>query len=205
MRIDELSGYRDNPIYKKAQDVFSSPEAGERYSPLDHGRRNQLLRFSDYLAQYGFRYVGQGFYGIVFEKPGYPYIFKVFKEDPGYLSYVRFCKSHQDNVHIPKIKGNIIKINDDTYAIRTEKLRPIEGRVGNAITSMSNYMRKIYRYERLSDFAKQDLEELSVEYPGIYELFKYFLENGYNLDMHSENLMMRGSDIVLTDPVTRGS
>jgi len=84
-------------------------------------------------------------------------------------------------------------------------LRPIEGRVGNAITSMSNYMRKIYRYERLSDFAKQDLEELSVEYPGIYELFKYFLENGYNLDMHSENLMMRGSDIVLTDPVTRGS
>ena len=204
MKLRDLTGYRANPIYKQARDVFSSPEAGERYSPLEHVRRNQLLRFADYMMKYGFRYVGQGFYGVVFEKSGYPWIFKVFKEDPGYLSYVDFCKRHQANIHIPKIKGHTIKINDDTYAIRTEKLRPVDEKEGRTITSMANYMSRQNRGESISDFAESDLEELSVKYRGIYDLFKYFLESGYNLDIHPENIMMRGSEIVLTDPVTRG-
>ena len=199
MKLRELTGYKDNPLYKTAQHVFRKPGDGERYSPQEHYRGNQLNTFYNYLSVHGFKRLGQGHYGAVFEKSGYPWVFKIFKEDAAYLKYVKYCKENAGNKHLPKIKGSTIKINDDTYAIRTEKLTRIDPEVAQEIRTLAIYMGNPDMVE--FNGLEEKFRDLIIKYAGIYEIFLELRKRRNHLDIHADNVMMRGNDIVLTDPV----
>ena len=123
MKLKELTGYKDNPIYKQAKQDVGDVNPDDMYSSDDE-EQEPFNKFYAYLQQHGFERLGYGTWSNAYEKPGYPWIFKLFKDDPAYLWYYKFCKANQNNPHVPRIKGNLIKISNDTFCVRMEKLDP---------------------------------------------------------------------------------
>ena len=199
MRIDELTGYKRNDVYRTAQNIFKREDDG------DSGYRiAEMRKFTTYLQRHGFTMLGDGNFGVVYEKPGYPWVFKVFKGDPAYLYFVRYCKMHSGNQNLPQFKGNLIRINVDTYAIRTEKLDKAAPDEIKPLEKMASYL-KMMRYwgdTNISSSAVTTLQELSQQYPGIYSILDE-LSKQYVLDIHQGNVMRRDSTLVLTDPIVR--
>jgi hypothetical protein len=194
MKITELTGYRGNAIYRTAKSVFKDKEPGERYSP-EYSTRNRMQVFTEYLERYGFVRLGHGSYGTVYEKSGYPWVFKIFKNDPAYLYYVKYIKDNQANANVPRIKGHTIAINDDTYAVRMEKLSPPDEDIIEDLEYMAGIL-SLSLGER-----PVDVEPIIEAYPGIYKIFTDLIQSGYRLDVHEDNIMMRGNVPVITDPV----
>ena len=195
MLINELVGYKENPIYQKAISTFKS-------GPYDHidtefKREKKLSMFTDELKKHRFIHLGSGSFGAVFEKPGYPWLFKIFNTDPAYLFFLKWAIAHQDNPHVPKIKGKIIKINRDTYAVRLEKLRPcdMEDEILNELDNI------IYRYLKYNKLSSDDKNWIESNCPKILEIIDAMRKSGYQLDLKSDNIMMRGDVPVVTDPI----
>ena len=130
MRIEELSGYRDNEYMQGAKDIFKQrPDVVDPLDPnkssLEYAPYYQMGEFGKFLATKGFKQLGAGAFAGVWEHPSYPWVFKVFKNDEAYKTYFAWCRKKQGNPNVPKIKGGLIKINDETFAIRMEKLLAI--------------------------------------------------------------------------------
>lgn len=104
--------------------------------------------------------------------------------------------AHQGNPHLPKIKG-IIKINDDTYAVRMERLTPIPRNAEPAMT----LIRKIADIDTYGDLSDEDAAWVEKTLPGVAAFFKSFPLSDYEYDLHSQNLMMRGNTVVIVDPI----
>ena len=118
MKIYELTGYKNFDIYKKAKEILGGDI---RDKPL----YATLVEWQSIMEAYGFTHLGTGSYGSAYEHPLYPWVFKVFKHDNSYLKFYKYFKKHQNNPNLPKIKGPIIKIGEDAYAVKLEKLTPI--------------------------------------------------------------------------------
>ena len=182
MKITELTGYKDNPIYKQAkQDVGNAQmDPQDRWAGFD--------QFTNYLKQHGFARLGQGSFANTYEKPGYPYVFKLFKADPAYLWYFNYCKQHQDNPHVPKIKGNLIKISDDTFCVRMEKLTPCRDHA-------------LAKTLRAATSRRDSLNQLTKTYPQMVAILNDITKTQYVTDLSVANIMMRGNTPILTDPL----
>jgi hypothetical protein len=115
--INELTGYKNHPVYKTAQ---------TRYSQMGFAKSRSANLIKDLQQQgYKFEFNRSGTKGSVLKREGDPYVIKIFQRDPQYMKYVLYAIDHQDNPHVPKIKGRPIKIMNDTYAIRMEELYPL--------------------------------------------------------------------------------
>ena len=196
MHIDELIGYKQNPIWQHAtknlsNDSIESVRDISNYSK----RKTKLNEFTLLLNKYGFVKLGQGVFGAVFEKPGYPWIFKIFNNDPAYFAFIKFVKQHQGNPYLPEIKGNIIHIVDNTYAVRVEKLQPLND------TDIANTLVDYLNVENLSCIDDDGLEFLDNYFPGLYQLLLQLEALGYAFDLHHENIMQRNNCPVLSDPL----
>lgn len=191
MRINELTPYRRDPNYKKARDIFADPESG-----LPPRRKSKLNQLTAWLEQHGFKNLGQGSFGAVYEKPGYPWVFKVFNRDPAYLYFLKYAMAHQSNPHLPKIRG-LIKIDDNTYVVRMEKLTqiPMGSEPANSL------LKQIHMMDSYGDLSDKQVEWIKNTLPGVHQFFMSFPLSGYEYDIHYENLMMRGNTIVITDPL----
>ena len=78
------------------------------------------------MKKYGFEAIGAGSYAGVWEHSSYPYVVKIFRsDDKAYIAWLNWCKSHQSNSLVPKIKGNMVKINPYFLCVRLEKLTKI--------------------------------------------------------------------------------
>lgn len=203
MQIDELIGYRKNLIYSKARDLLSRSAIAQarKYAFDKADQRNiQLSKFTEFLKDHGFVQLGMGAFGAVYEKPGYPWVFKIFTGDPAYRRYISYVIQNQSNPYVPKIKGGIIKINQNTFAIRIEKLEPFR-RAASSKKILTLY--QILRDARtVSDIYDKDMEWLRKNYPEIIDVLTAIGRSKGNwLDIHSKNLMMRGKTPVLADPV----
>lgn len=142
---------------------------------VDARQQSWMKSLSSIMKEYNWYPVGKGKYGFVFTKDGYPYIIKVFMKDTAYLKWLNFAKQNQDNPYVPKIRGKVVKINDYFMAVRLEKLSA----GGDADT--------IYKDEEDGNkYAKQVVD---------------FLESNSRLmDLHNENVMQRGNQLVIIDP-----
>ena len=207
MKIYELSGYKSNPHYQTANSIFKNPDANSnalsKYE-MEYDRENQLEKWQKYMTDHGFKYLGSGFFAGVYEHPNYPWVFKIFKDDPGYMHYFKYVKANQHNENLPKIKGNFIKINDTTYVIRVEKLTPMTN------TFFNNEFNNIVPIIRL--LARRDIKDLDHDYqqiildfkqkyPGIFSVFYDMAKSDFLLDLGPRNMMMRGNTPVVTDPI----
>lgn len=142
---------------------------------------NSLL---DMFGKYGFKLLGSGKYASVFGSEKYPYVIKVFMKDSAYLRWIKFAMDNKNNPYVPKIRGKVIKITPMIYAIRLEKLSP---------GYLTGKFAEEYRKWSMDNNHKSDDKN-------IQDILDYFKKNKDLLDIHSENVMMRGDQLVIIDP-----
>lgn len=198
MRMDELKGYRSDPMHAVVGREF------DPHRMRTHNLRDAAMdRFSRFMEEHGFKTVGRGSYAGVYQKDGYPWLFKVFAHDPGYLWYVNWAAKHQDNPNVPRIKGLPMRIAPDTYVIRLEKLDKLVRRHGNLTHGYEQLAYLLNGIESMDDLSKEDLQWISKEYPGVYDILRVIQRAGnrFVVDIHGENIMMRGQTPVIADPL----
>jgi len=219
MRIQELTGYKNNPIMQRAKQDVGDIDPSTMYD-LDEPAFDKFFK---YLEQHGFKRLGYGTFANVYEKPGYPWVFKLFKDDDPYIWYYKYCRANQNNPHVPKIKGNLIKVSDDTFCVRMEKLTPypetpeykklydhirytLFKMMDDAYTGIRNphgwqpSQKELVMRQEAQDFIKQ-------KYPQLYKVLDALANHGtdWELDLHAQNLMLRGDTVVITDPIAHTS
>lgn len=132
----------------------------------------------------GFDLLGSGNYGSVFGHKKYPYVLKIFMKDSAYLRWIKFAMDNKNNPYVPKIRGKVVKITPMIYAIRLEKLTP---------GSFSGPFAEAYRqWQSDPNYVSDD--------KNIQDILDYFQKNKKLLDLHSDNVMMRGNQMVVIDP-----
>lgn len=194
MRIQELSPYKSNPVYQQAKSTFDNVD-GEK------DRREKLKNFTQYLEQHGFKKLGQGTFAATYESPRYPYVFKIFNNDSAYKTYLDYVLKNQNNPNVPKIKGTYIKINNDTYAVRMEKLK-----VGKFWWGDNEVIDALDTYNHHRPLSPEAEELLKTKYPGIYKVITDLTKiskdrHSFDLYTGNDNVMWRGDVPVITDPL----
>lgn len=175
-------------------------------------RPKSIYDASQKLIAAGYDVLGSGAFGRVFRKPGSPHVVKLFSAlDTSYLAFIALAQTHP-SPHFPKFIGKVVRVTDDYYAVRTEPLTPYRG----DSTLIDRYIR--YRDAKWEDpqgltaMQFDDAVEFMEEHPTLRvacDLLKdHLLTNPeFRTDLHNGNIMMRGSTMVLSDPValSRGS
>ena len=181
-------------------------------------RPNKIHDAGHILKHAGYEKLGYGMFADVYAKPGADHVLKLFdRRDRSYPKFVNMVIQHPNN-HFPKFKGKIMKITDNYYAIRMEMLSKFSTWMADnggldLLYLLQNY---IYGYaahgagfetssERASSTVKQ-INDLEKTQPGIKKACEFIADliksGDPGLDLHNENLMMRGNTIVFTDPVS---
>ena len=159
-------------------------------------------KISDFMERYQFSQAGTGLYAAVYTSPKYPFALKLFQRDSGYLTWLDFCRKNQNNSLVPKIRGNIVKIHKFMYAIRIEKLLPVE----DDDLAMFDFDEYDIEAERLFKekilYSDDPLDRVEPtgndDFDSILELFQ---KNEGQLDLHKGNFMKRKNDtLVIIDP-----
>lgn len=141
----------------------------------------------DVLGSHGFKKVGSGKYASVFINSKYKYALKVFMKDAAYQRWISFAIKNQGNRYVPKIRGRVVKITPMIYAIRMEKLKPYAGGASDPFMKAYAKFRKDPSYRTGTD---SDIDAV----------LGHFQDNKRLLDLHGENMMMRGTQLVIIDP-----
>lgn len=186
----ELKHYRTIPAYQRAKALFTDMPRKKHYE--------NMALFHDFMTLHGFNRLGEGSFGAVYEKPGYPWVFKIFNNDPAYLAWIQFVLQHQSNPHVPKIKGKPFKITNNAFAVRMEKLN--DALIGQ--DSIRNLLKR-WDGKKLSNHERQYLDDVGIPdmipiLDGIAELSKRY---GYMADIHEFNVMSRAGELVIIDPL----
>lgn len=176
--LDEL--YKPKQLKKLRQTLK------KKVTDVDARDPSWQFTLNDIMAAYDFKKLGAGKYASVFGNKKYPYVIKVFMKDSAYIRWISFCLKNKTNPYVPKIKGKVVKVTDLVYAIRLEKLEPFSRVQG------SEFMSHYYKWQNDPKYKSGDKDLDSV--------FEHFSKNKKLLDLHGENLMMRGKQVVVIDP-----
>lgn len=198
MKISELTGYKSNELYNKAKEIF---DVDVKDKPLYVSQDE----WRTIMEHYGFKHLGSGSYGSAYEHPKYPWVFKIFKGDNSYFKFFNYARRNQHNPNLPKIKGSYIRIGNDAYVVRLEKLQEISREQYQKVEEIINTFQDIIADEKYDNELTPEEKQLLKLYPGIHE----FLSALWHLDifstsypdLHGGNIMMRGDVPVIIDPV----
>lgn len=177
----------------------------------------------------GIKRLGRGNFAQVFQHPVYHNVaVKVVKDDPNYIEYVRFCMQNPTNPWLPRIIDIVdAKIDDDDFDMygdywrRTEKKpvqvpievvffeklreasnREIHAAVKKVLAEVpSNMLVKEFFYD-FASFNRDTWYVVSISTTDPH--LKQFAEMAHECrfeDIHGDNVMMRGDQLVFTDPV----
>ena len=145
--------------------------------------------------------LGRGFAGHVFQHPTMKDVAVkvVHGDDENYLKFARWAKKNSHNPFVPKIHGieNVVDDDGDKYVIIfMEKLQSM---------SLAAYKRFV------EDDLGADAEELTgadieiaareTEDGDLRQVLKFLLKFDDALDLHDDNFMLRGKQVVFTDPL----
>jgi hypothetical protein len=205
MRIYELTGLKSNPAFKAAQNF----DVDQEENPDDGNESRLDLRAK--LAALGWKPAGYGSYSEVFQNPSYDYVLKIFSSsDDKYIKYFQYVKQNQNNPHVPKIKGSIVKLSPTAYAARIEKLSPINDDDPLLLKYVDPLLIDQFRAEGhrfegplewiLTDEGNEDF--LKKKWPKLYQLERdlWNLVGEDNGDFDGYQFMARGDTIVWIDP-----
>lgn len=173
--LQELSKPKELGQFKKAVSGITSVDSR---SQAWQGTLPQLMK------KFGFSQLGSGKYGAVFGNPSYPYVIKVFMKDSAYMRWISFVMKNKDNPYVPKIKGKVLKITPIFYAIRLEKLKPFAG--------SGPFWNEYRKWSSDNNYRSED--------PHVQEILGYFKQNKRLIDLHGDNMMMRGTTDIVIDP-----
>lgn len=200
MNLNELLGYKNNQDYLVFKDTVKDTGVidGKLSYKDTQQRKSNLRHFRDYLKLRGFKMLGSGHYAIVFTHPTLDFCIKLFRKDEGYQTFLRFCWANKGNTCLPKFFGKIMKIDDNYFAVRMEKLKRMTAAQYSLFEDIEFHLDK-------NDYLKQEYPNLDQTQPNLVStLITLFDHNDgtLNIDIHECNVMMRGDTFVITDPFT---
>lgn len=186
----ELKHYRTIPAYQQAKTLFTNTPRKYHYDAME--------KFHDFMLDHGFRRLGEGSFAAVYEKLGYPWVFKIFHGDPAYLDFVKVAMADQSNPHFPRFKGQLFRITSDTYAVRTEKLSHIFSNIRDLLNLTDRW-----KGDKLTAQQEEYLTDVHMPkmVPALNALSELAKAHGYKLDIHAGNVMDRNGTMVLVDPI----
>lgn len=190
--LDELTHYKKLPAYHRARSDFADTTT---FMAADEGK----AKFDKFMQDNGFKQLGSGAFANVYERPGYPWVFKIFSKDPAYLAWLEYVAAHQNNEHVPKLRGKPFKINNDTFAIRMEKLTDLPGNWRQNVfldAIVGGVPLRKHVTTTLIDAGHPDLLEVLSAINDIA-----YVKRTHTADLHAYNVMMRGNTPVITDPL----
>lgn len=194
MRITELQAI--NAVRKDARRLSKTWD----YSDHDEIPAHILKR----IAKYGFEPIGSpGSSGFVAQHEDYPYVLKIFGNDTAYIKWLAFCKKNQSNPYVPKVKGAPLNLGSNVYAVRLELLKySYPFRQHNIAMEFRDAYVRYNKSEQIEDidydYIKSD-PQLFVVFDAIKSIISTI--GGGFLDMHEDNIMWRGNQFVVIDPV----
>ena len=152
--------------------------------------------------------------------------------DGGYFNWVNICQQHRGNPNLPKfLSAKARKLTNDFMAVRTEILKPMSGdgegiarqigrlvkncSMGNAVQGpaepstsvqdMKDYIESAgpdhngyQRFDHIKDYLIKDPDFLTA----LWILTTAVREKKGRPDLQGANIMMRGTTIVLADPLS---
>lgn len=167
------------------------------------------------LEDMGFTQLGSGASASVWHIPKKPYVLKLFdSDDHAYADFVEMVKRSNFNPHFPMFRGATIKLTPEVSAIRMERLKPMQMNwasalnrgirvIMEAVTLGSDWLEQMS--DEFSDREKKDVQIALRKWPRLTEatdqLIQLYKSSDHaHWDLHSDNVMMRGSVPVFTDP-----
>lgn len=155
------------------------------------------------LQNAGYRRLGNGSFGAVYQKPGNPYVLKVFTPaDKAYLDFLALARAHADNPHFPRFFGKIVPVTPAYSAIRMERLEPYT----DDPLLIADYfdLRDWSPDNNYGAMRRGEAIEYMESHPQLREACDLIMDHltpKYRIDIKPDNLMLRGKTVVLTDPV----
>lgn len=205
MKITELVG-----IKNKIKDLPQNPRKVAEY-PLG-------LEWHKVLSVNGFKSMGSGSFGTVWEHINLPYVLKVFSDtDIAYIDWISTAIEHKSNSHMPKfVSPKPFTIVPGVMAVRMEKLTRISEDAYMMLKPMNSII-DVATIERIPPSEIIDRRDGSwssrfipfIEYckkypdfiPALDIVYESIMKPGRRSDLHDENIMMRGPVMVFSDPV----
>lgn len=207
--LQAVSKIRDFQRYPEA----ISKEPGREWNPAD----NWIEQADAIAAKYEFTRLGKGEFAGVYGKPNSDYIIKLFAtEDYGFQEYLNFIRTHQSNPYVPKLKGNLVKVTPSISAVRMERLRPLASDHEKQLVQHLEHL--VHEYHDILEYWKDPNAHDEIDYDSktldilryfpnlrtdanLQEICEYLTQHHGDVDIHKGNAMMRGKQLVITDPL----
>jgi hypothetical protein len=209
MRLRELQGYRNDPGYQQLlktkqidmDDIDAYPDA--------EGISDSFNDFIEIAKKNGWHFKGQGYFGSVLHKPGSKYVYKIYYDDDNtFRKYVNWARVQKDNPYVPKVgKVTLVPGTKDIYVTKMELLEPTAGRNDPRFQKYINpeaanawFAERGFGGEKfpLFDQMMASLRQTDPHFEAIAE----FAEKTGHLDLHYNNVMFRGDQLIVIDPVS---
>lgn len=146
----------------------------------------------------GLEEIGNGCYATVYSAKKLDYVVKVgYKDSDPYWSYVKkVLKDKTNNPYFPKIRKAFTVY--DKYYVVMERLKPIPYNV-RRMDSWDSSTESLNNRAKL--LAKRKLVSRKYGKGKLKEAIDLINSLGYCSDVHYNNIMLRGKQLVITDPV----
>ena len=169
---------------RKPTEIDAFKKSVKKFDKVDVRDQSWSSTLPQAMKKFGFSLLGSGKYASVFGHPKYDYVLKVFMKDSAYLKWIEFVQKNKGNPYVPKVRGKVIKITPLFYAIRLEKLERYK--------TGGQFMKDFSAWQANPSFKSDD--------KNIQDILDYFATHKKLLDLHGENMMMRGNQLVIIDP-----
>ncbi len=148
--------------------------------------------------------IGEGLCSIVYQHKDPSKVIKVF-DDSDYLEWVKFSMAHKNNPFVPKVYS--LKKVETQHVVVLEKLLPVtQVELRNFFITLANqYDLRLNPANRfISWFTEAELRLIGKDKNHLAEVCAWFADRVPLLDLHTDNVMKRGPQIVFADPVIGG-
>lgn len=161
--------------------------------------RSDFRAFKEQLIAHGFKPLGTGASGTVFTSEQLGYAVKLFlTEDRGYRTFLDYVFAHGSNPHLPRFRGRIKQINDGCSACRMELLQPVDDHSMEYFETVDEWA---VRYlSGSTDVLGRVSDTDTPLFDTLVDLHHLIRTKRLEYDMHENNIMLRGSTVVITDP-----
>ncbi len=179
----------------------------------------KLLRNAGYVP------IGKGEFGSIYARPNDQFVLKLFtSKDEAYIQFLRLIQS-VSNPHFPVIHGKPMRITDTYYAVRLERLQPVNANFRNLVMACSDYLGALsiirdlepkqrfinpHGWKKEKEMYERPINALLYSQPSLAEALdlidQYLIKGNPNImnDIHLGNMAMRGNIPVFIDPVMIG-
>lgn len=134
-----------------------------------------------YMGRYGWKRIGQGGWARVYGHPSKSYVIKIYSNDEQYDTYLDFMKRNQSNKYVPKIIGRPFSFDNGLSVVRMEFLTKVT---------------KEQFYEFLELKTNPDKQDADFK-----KIMTFIDRHAEFEDMSEHNVMMKGNQIKVVDPL----